>query len=114
MNSARSSQLACAQQWAVKVKFKSQSYEQNFSLQFYLGKWNFILTYQILSQPVKAKFHFSGLFLLILLALFTILYSSGSYKRKHRVNFARFLHHLLRKFILTGKNRAHFTEIDYL
>jgi len=30
-------------------------------LQFYLGKWNFILTRQILSRSAKSKFYFSGL-----------------------------------------------------
>jgi hypothetical protein len=63
------------------VKFKSQSYGQNFSLQFYLGKWNFILTRQILSRPAKAKFYFSKAIAFIYLALYTILYSSRSFKR---------------------------------
>jgi len=40
--------------------------------------------------------------------------SAKFYLGKRNFNAFAYLHRLLGKFILTGKNRAHFTEIDYL
>jgi hypothetical protein len=79
-------------------------------LQFYLGKWNFILTCQILSWQAKAKFYFSGLLRLFgwLFARYCI---AAEASKKHCVNFARLLHRLLGKFILTGKNQVRFTQL---
>jgi len=40
--------------------------------------------------------------------------SAKFYLGKRNFNIFAYLHRLFGKFILTGKNRAHFTEIDYL
>jgi len=65
-------------------------------LQFYLGKWNFILTRQILSRSEKSKFYFSGL-----LRLFIWLFApAGSWNlgkdqfRRSEQNYADFTHFL--------------------
>jgi hypothetical protein len=80
-------------------------------LQFYLGKWNFILTRKIISRPAKAKFHFNGLFLLISLALYTgrLVDLGKDQFRRSGQDYAAFTHFIrcrLAKFISAAELSA--------